>query len=599
MIKLTAEQESRSYNVNVVVDASQLEAKISENVFQKQKSDVSMIYTVNNRDIISQEGAGNPTSFCYAGLPSGNYPISLKLTLNNRSLSPIEYDLNGGQQFRYDEPDISQVANSLPKVLESDSTLSLFVEALKATGLMDQLYAYADKNYLSEELPFYKYDTGYESELAKRVEYRTNEFTVFALGNAVLRGLGINNLSQLSAYASAHYPAAVNDNNYKSAQNALYQFMAYHILDCHVRALDHLTVRYDFGVDTLLANPVDWYRTLLPNAWLKAEHLSCDSLLGESAQGSYCLNRVFDSETQKQMMGASIIPADQNTTGINGSYYYLDSPIAFDEETRNKVFNTRMRVDFSSIFSEVVTQDIRMNGDITQVERNLERPGKNGFNYCFPAGSLKDVDIKGKNGVLVYRRPREGFWCANGDEFDVIGGDFDITFNLPAVATSGKYQIRLGYAAMQGRATVEVYVDGVMVNPNFDMEKPLSGILPADTIVYSNGSVRITYQTWNTAYSSLSEEERSAIRAQFGAKGYLPGPRSVYWRNGTALKSFCDNERTPRQIAATVNLTAGQTHTFRMRKPDTGSSFNVLTLDYIELVPESVYNNAEHPEDDL
>ena len=46
-------------------------------------------------------------------------------------------------------------------------------------------------------------------------------------------------------------------------------------------------------------------------------------------------------------------------TALNGYLYEIDAPIAYNEETRDNLGRTRIRMDCMSFFPEVMNNDIR------------------------------------------------------------------------------------------------------------------------------------------------------------------------------------------------------------------------------------------------
>jgi hypothetical protein len=94
------------------------------------------------------------------------------------------------------------------------------------------------------------------------------------------------------------------DADVTNPKNPLYRFVAYHILTSDIHSLDRLTGRIlnnwaingELGVRTDLINPVEWYRTLLPNTMMKCERLTMKDLIGETCnQNNYYLNRRWDN----------------------------------------------------------------------------------------------------------------------------------------------------------------------------------------------------------------------------------------------------------------------------------------------------------------
>ena len=80
--------------------------------------------------------------------------------------------------------------------------------------------------------------------------------------------------------------------------------------------------------------------------------------------GRRYVNRRVDEKYQ--IDGAKILPTVEDKyiqDAPNGRYFYVDDIVAFSYDTQNKVMNDRIRMDFATIFPEVMTMNMRLNGD--------------------------------------------------------------------------------------------------------------------------------------------------------------------------------------------------------------------------------------------
>jgi hypothetical protein len=330
---------------------------------------------------------------------------------------------------------------------------------------------------------------------------------------------------------------------------------------------------------------------------LKCEHLTVTKWVGEGKRTDYYLNRRYDD--QYTIEGVHIQTDVDNgidNMALNGPYYYIDDVVKFDATTRDIIDNCRMRIDFSSLFPELMSNAIRMNGDRTNGGTGGNTAADNestkyGRNFFFPSGYLEGVTV-GKNGYFIYRRPRQGYWSLHGDEF-VCQGNFDVTLRIPPVPFESDWQIRLGYAAMNGRRGVaQVYFDGKAQGIPLDMNRDLKYILYGD------------YSASFKAFNSLSEAERVENKKTLKNKGYYYGCNGGYHgSNASSGESFADVYATLRIVLCTVHIAPGEDHYLRVRavSDNKGSNNNEAMLDYLELVPKSVYgvNDEGAEEDDL
>ena len=163
-------------------------------------------------------------------------------------------------------------------------------------------------------------------------------------------------------------------------------------------------------------------------------------------------------------------------------------------------------------------------------------------------------------------------------------GNYDITFKLPPVPYEGEWQIRLGYAAEPTRGIAQVYFgdDPNAMEPQgipLDMTKTLDdpSILGAD---------------WVSDYSKMTQQDLAADQKALKNKGYYRGAAGGYrYDMGTTNRVlFATQLRTFRRVLCTVHIDPEKPHYLRVRSVSSKKgNDNEFMLDYIELVPKSVY----------
>ena len=484
----------------------------------------------------------------------------------------------------------------LPDVMEENKKISLFSEALTATGLATLMRnTYRDADYDPEKYPRYKYTSHVNKETATVPDTKEYGFTAFVPTDSILSNkYGIHSLLDLYKKAceiyDVMYPEDVSKEghsfeNLTDSVNPLRRFMEYHILNRKIQGWNYLTPLNDIGIMTALMNPVDWYETLLPHTMMKVEKLTVLKYADADQMRERYINRRRDDEYR--VRGALIQKSVENeysNQAINGWYFYVDDILAFDETTRDIVDNCRIRMDFSTIFPELETNGIRQNGNVKQQDPEYDETGKYGRNYYFPNGYLKGVK---STGYFVYRRPHDYYDSYEGDEFNLFG-NFDIEFKLPPVPYEGDWQIRLGYAAESTRGIAQIYYDGKPQGIPLDMTKDLTdaSLLGAE---------------WVQDYASMSDAEKSADYKNLKNKGYYRGAMGGYRYDGagaSTYRQFVTVQMTLRRVLCTVHVDPKKDHYLRIRCVSTGKT--EFDLDYLELVPKSVYgvtdgNSMEDP----
>lgn len=485
---------------------------------------------------------------------------------------------------------VSEVLESsnrmLPDVMELNPNISLFVKALVATGLKELMFKYKDDAYNAADYPRYSYISHVNKETATAPDEKKYGFTAFVPTDAVLEEkYGITTLEELYAKACELYDPVYEDANQPwhafdqltDRRNPLNRFVAYHILTRDVKGWNYLTPLNDIGIRTTVMNPEDWYETMLPHTMMKFEKLTVLKYAGTDEMGQRYINRRYDGTYS--ISGTKIQPTVENEymqDALNGRYFYVDDICAFSETTRDVVHNTRIRMDFSTIFPELMTNDIRQNGNPKVQDPEYDETAKYGRNYYFPDGYLENVKCAG---YFVYRRPHDYYDSYEGDEMNLFG-NYDITFKIPPVPYEGEWQIRLGYAALPTRGISQIYFDDVPQGIPLDMTKQLSdaSILGGD---------------WVGDYTKMTLVDLAADQKTLKNKGYYRGAEGGYRYDGagaTTSKIFSTLAGTFRRVLCTVHIDPDKDHYLRIRSVSTKQgNDNEFMLDYLELVPKSVY----------
>ena len=365
------------------------------------------------------------------------------------------------------------------------------------------------------------------------------------------------------------------------------RFIAYHILDRDVKGWNYLTPLNDIGIETTLMNPEDWYETMLPRTMVKVEKLTVwkyTNMSGDQRLEIYLNRRYDDNYSIHGSMVSRTIEPEYEQEGLNGRYFYINDIIAFSTDTRDIVHNCRIRMDFSTIFPELMTNDIRQNGDPNYNDPAFDETAKYGRNYYFPNGYLKNVKTAG---YFIYRRPRNWYSSYEGDEMNLFG-DYDFTFKLPPVPVEGDYQIRLGFASEPTRGIGQIYFDDKPQGIPLDMTKNL------DDPTILGTAFRNDYTT------AMSSEEKLEERKALKNKGYYRGAAGGYRLDGSRHIIFANSVETYRIVLCTVHIKPDKDHFLRFRNVSDNGSTEFM-LDYLEIVPKSVYGVTDEgeQEDDL
>lgn len=518
---------------------------------------------------------------------------------------------------------------------ENHSQFSIFYEALRRTGLLDSLARYRDESYeiWKEDYPRFKPNIvcGHDTDIftAKRPDHRNSGFTLFIVPDEVLYekyGNRFNKDMAMDEKIDALYQMAVekysdtesanifglnktvpgnaegktykqlfwNKHSLTDQHNPLNMFLSYHILDRLFESTAKLVNCW--GVHTQYANPTEWVSTLLDFSTIKLEKVYSTVDPTVEHPTDFYINHSVASiyNSGQRVRGAHLSLPDADNFSLNVAYYYVDDVLAYDETMRNNVMNTRMRIDFYTVWPELTNNKIRLCGNVTQpygsYDNSEDGTEGGGYNYYIPSNYIKGLKMN-ENAVFFAQRPKIGMTSAFDDCVSILG-TYDLTFQLPNVPP-GTYELRLGYGSMPDRGIVQMYVDNVPQGLPLDMRE--EGDSPIIGGLYNGwNGWRNSEENANGIYTSEELEENARIMKN---NGYYCGPKSLYSGNdGTGGPQYSaakctllyNLRATLRRKICNVNIKANTHHTMRIRSVFTPTGRGVFHLDYIELVPLSI-----------
>ena len=517
---------------------------------------------------------------------------------------------------------IAASSGLLGDIIKKNPKVSLYATAIEACGLSDSLRRLKDPSWDPEPYRFQEktYYSGSQDDYCHIPDERRFGATAFLVPDSVLaQKYNIKTLKDLYEKAVALYTDDATKKyatteagmaDLENPQNPLHRLMAYHLLPFNT-TLDMMTTLCTIN-DTYI-NPIEWYRTMDRHATLKMERLRQRVTYGvmDGLKDDRFINRNVGTYVKGTPLRGAKITADMsaknigyNTKADNGSYYYIDQIIAFDNETKNEVFNCRIRVDLYNLFPELYSNNIRNEITNENPEPASDDPNIAPKNFILPFGYLDDVENLNEDGIFFYQGARNYYWSYEGDEFNLCSDNdtYDITFRLPTVP-SGTYEVRLGFCLMSTRGIGQLYLDG----------KPQG--IPLDMRSNTGWQNRYMNGKWTTLESLDKDvEEQQQMKKTLRNNGWMYGPKGVFnfggpARNATSPKDgsttgsrnlFCNNlssgGATVRRIVATnYQLDENKTHTMRIKCVWSVKN-TVLMIDYLELVPKSVYGVDEDGE---
>ena len=362
--------------------------------------------------------------------------------------------------------------------------------------------------------------------------------------------------------------------DYTNPENAVNQFVAYHILP-ELLTWNNMVIwsnekGYFSGSPndgtSFNVNVWEYYETLDPHRRsIKITGIRNGKRINRQSE----YNLVTYRERNVNIEGVKIneTNGENENYARNGYYFPIDEILLWTSDVPNKVLNERMRYDICSLLPELMTNGLRMNKT-------------NGTDWVFKHDYFDNVLNMTDETVFNYL-PNQGnagsatTWLDyQTDEWN-IQGVYDFTMKLPPVPYTGTYEIRYGINANGNRGMAQIYVGE---NPN---NLAAYGI-PLDLRLGGSS----TMVNWQSDTSLGNEDAIMEKDKAMRNNGYMKGPAYFFPASGVPGRDCRD---CLRRIVYTGRLEAGKTYYIRF-KSVLDSSNTEFFFDYLELVPRTIYN---------
>lgn len=589
---------------------------------------------------------GNTTAYEMSVFPEDDGVFSLP-NLNDRYLTAKSATENGKTQ-RYLLEDVKVIygdnevengyVHGVNKVVApSTSTVSdLFKETKNMTmfALLFEKTGWADSmstdKYLDEEYEDYYMNMDEATELPKQIgtqpgtnafipEHRKYGFTVFAETDDVFtKKLKLSDPSELierlNDYLKEKYSDmpdvtfGTSDEDLKRPDNAINQFVAYHLLPVSLptsQLVYHFNEK-DFDKAEAMNNnniivtvPVfEYYETMSqaggPRRLLKITESKTSG--GKRLNRKAVMNTDTYQEESVEEEGILINTSSQGdksvVSALNGYIYSIDDILVYTNSiTAEKVLNERLRIDGASLLNELINLGYRRpmqaySGSKTIVYfpeefklKNIQRSSFTTFAYSSGVGM----------------GTQKSWSDYQGDELMVVG-NYDITIKLPPVPYAGTYEIRWGLSGNEMRGMCQVYFgeEGTNLTP---VDIPMDLRMNASNINKEKrtGGLFDLNVGWEEDAKDANENEE--VNKNLRNNNWMKGPRYFKSQEESQGPMAYDNPAVVRKILTQQNMDPNKTYYLRLKSAldDTNTE---LFFDYIEIVPSSVYNNTTTPEDE-
>ncbi|MBR4779092.1 MAG: fasciclin domain-containing protein [Bacteroidaceae bacterium] len=532
----------------------------------------------------------------------------------DENLHSIMY-INGARLTVYDQEQENGVIHTVADVLNPSTNtvptqiadmpfLSIFSDALARTRLEDDLQLYRDDSYTDAD------------KIARNADMSNNPvpyppsryygYTAFCETDSVFHANGIWNIDDLYAKCKLWYPDPNENPDFTSEHNALWKFMAYHLLDWHL--LYTRLVFYNLsgranGVSfksenhfSKYSDRFEYYETklgtmvkiMIPRStdisgvtsdgkmreYRNTIFLNYSKEISRNSVPSNPWNVTVPSKSTGQQIPVNVRIMDPSEVladtvhyprflqeALNGSIHLLDNLLIYDDDVMaGYVLNNIIRIDWSAVVPELTNNHLRWYDGTAGYQF-----AGGGSGFFIPDGYSKHVRIYSDECKLSYFMPNDGWDEYEGDLL-TCRGQYDFAYRLPRVPP-GTYEIRVSSINEPERGVVQYYIDGEVTG------------IPKDNRIYADNP-RIGYIKDN-----LTDDNGVANDKEMKNRGYLKLPIS-YWsvRESGAARKYDHGVR----IVLTTKYLSGDTHWLRMKNVNDNPTANeYLNHDYFELVPVS------------
>ena len=539
------------------------------------------------------------------------------------------YTINGyiHQVAQVIAPSTQTAGGYFEKVIEDQKYGFFTISALlQACGLMEELQKSEDEEYYSalmkgdlKDLPLHPTfgGSGDSGKSPGRLpERRYYGYTIFAEDDAwwetalMLQDSTIHTLTaeevveKVAEYVvnnNLYLSGATTDNNYTDENNALNQFVTYHILPARLEP-NKLVIHFNelwYNLTTMqkTASVYDFHTTMGKRRLLKTyeANVTCDGKRNVIYLNRFPILKNGTSEddnyTEKgcdeDKKGVEIL-VDRMQKPYNAYIYPISDCLFYNDAVAETFGKERIRIDAGTMFKELMTNDIRCNENFSAKYQCVGMPCDIDYRY------LEDCDIaEGTNFYYLTGRISKTSSWANyqGDELNVVG-NYEMTMKLPPVPKDGTYELRLGISANDRRGMCQVYW-GTNKNALPAAGIPFDMRMGGEEWYVKGGASMQSIVGWEADVKG-DDDVNAEIDKKMRNNWYMKAPHYFYWYGqSTSLRA---REATLRRIVLRENMKANETYYIQFKSvlEDAETEFY---MDYIEFCPKEVYDNPQTPED--
>ena len=518
--------------------------------------------------------------------------------------------------------------------LERHEEYSIFMEALKLTGLADSItrtWKLNSENARRE----YSITDYYDTESQKKAPlYWPKEcrvmYTIFAEPNSVLENNGIHSLQDLINFANEQYGGAADwydylgetgnsvstGTDYTNRFNALNMFVAYHILYAGMPQ-NELVFEYSSRWSEVWnyvngCRPYDYYETMLPHTLLKIwnpagtqlyinRYVRLNTLTDEiGTVGSAAMHTLLDpgiriARTTDSDISSS--PDDHsslhtNIQTYNGYIHALRGMLVYHREVPKGVLHERMRFDSTTFIPEFINNGIRMSnsGEVSALNG-----GGSGARVAFPLDFFDNVVSYTDQNCFRYN-VKGAYNAWQGDTFQGWGGSYDLAIKLPPLP-SGNYEMRIFYTPMGHGSMMQFYMG---------TSKKQSSMVAVDIPL----DARVAITDPRIGWTNYNEEEDLGIATDAAMRnhgymrcsyGYQDHPERHDQQTGVNtdrnLRYTSTGNNALRKIMGRFDIKQSEERWFRIKSVVPDEKELKWQFDFVEFIPVEMVDQTEYLED--
>ena len=496
---------------------------------------------------------------------------------------------------------VSSSMSTLSSLLEETSNTKVFSRLLTETGWADSLVNYLDQSY--EEYHPETTPGVWSGENYETPEHRKYGYTAFVEPDNLLSeawGIApqideitgrITNwedilpVIQQQCEAMSLYKEAQDNstnpnvkNDLKDPDNAVNQFVAYHLLrqamPFNKLVIHHNELGYAYNTPEVLSiNCTNYYETMGKERRLmkivegratNGKFINRRSTYNNGRKGNYDEITVLDPGTMVYANNGTL-----PNNALNGNYFLIDRVLVYDKPFVTDLSTNRMRFDVLDFLPEMSSNNIR-------------RPDAS-VSIGIPTGYFENLTATEESNVCYLTEYTPQSWRDYmGDEITIVG-QYDFTYRLPAVPETGTYELRVGLSNNSSRGMAQIYLGTDKSNP------PAIG-LPVDLRL--SGSDPLIGVEADVEDETVNIAGDKALRNH----GYLKAPQFFGLTSASGVSSPMRDVVTGniaiRRIITTMTFEKGETYYLRF-KSVLDNPNGQFFFDYLELVPKTVVTQGE------